>query len=274
MNVEPTTGSAPPGRNSLAVAGKSLNRAWLASVCERNVSSTVKPSRASRSAGRSTEPRRLLPQVSSAVCQVAGVPGVPDAQAAGDGVVEGERLAVLQEQPRVRGERGGLAAVDGVHLAGLRVVVDEVAAAADARGVRLGDAERRGRGDGGVHRVAALAQDLDAGGGGVRVDAGDRAAVADGERHLLRGRAWASDAGEAGGAAAPTVTSVAATASPERFRRLRRPLTADSADSAQQDVASVPPVNSRPRSVTSVSGWRQDPLEQGSVRPLACAAHD
>ena len=84
----------------------------------------------------------------------------------------------------------GLAAVDGVHRAGLGVVVDEVAAAADARGVGLGDAERGGRGDGRVHGVAALAQHLDPGGRGVRVDARDRAAVSDGDRDLLTACAW------------------------------------------------------------------------------------
>lgn len=77
MKIDPTTGSEPPGRNSFAVSGKFLKRAWLDSVCERKVASTVNPSRAIRSAGFRTLPSRLLPQLSSAVCQVAGVPGVP-----------------------------------------------------------------------------------------------------------------------------------------------------------------------------------------------------
>ena len=108
-----------------------------------------------------------------------------DAQAAADGVGEGEGLAVLGEQVLVGAQRGGLAAVDGAYRAGLGVVVHEVAASTDAGGVGLGDAERGGRGDGGVDGVAALPQDLDAGGGGVGVDARDGAPVADGQRGFL-----------------------------------------------------------------------------------------
>ena len=177
LKTEPTTGSCPPGRKSFAVSGKSANLAWLPSVCERNVESTTKPSRARRSAGFSSLPSDLLPQASRAVPQVAGVPGRAHAQTAGDGVREGERLPVLQEERGVRAARGGLAAVDGLHGVLLGVVVDEVAAPADARRVRLGHAERgRGR-HGGVDGVAALAEHLDPGGRRVRVDAGDRAAV-------------------------------------------------------------------------------------------------
>lgn len=77
MKTEPTTGSCPPGRKSFAVSGKSANLAWFPSVCERNVESTTKPSRARRSAGFSSLPSDLLPQASRAVSQVAGVPGVP-----------------------------------------------------------------------------------------------------------------------------------------------------------------------------------------------------
>ncbi|MGC0429689.1 hypothetical protein RKD32_006044 [Streptomyces sp. SAI-195] len=118
-----------------------------------------------------------------------------DGQTAGDGVGEGERLAVLREELLVGGERRGLATVDGAHGAGLGVVVDEVAAAPDPRGVGLGDAERGGGGHGGVDGVAALAEHLDAGGGGVPVDAGDRAAVPDGDGGLggrgpAPGRGW------------------------------------------------------------------------------------
>ncbi len=80
MNVEPTAGSSPPGRNSSAVSGKKRNRCSLEAVWERKVSSTVKPSRASRSAGFRTEDSVRLPHRSRAVCQVAGVPGVPTAR--------------------------------------------------------------------------------------------------------------------------------------------------------------------------------------------------
>lgn len=59
------------------MSGKSANRSWLDSVWERKVSSTVKPSFANRSAGLSSCFRDRLPHASSAVSQVAGVPGVP-----------------------------------------------------------------------------------------------------------------------------------------------------------------------------------------------------
>ena len=197
------------------MSGKYRKRVSLAAVCARKVSSTVKPSRASRSAGFRTAPRPRLPQVSSARCQVAGVPGVPTPRPLLTASANGERLAVLQEESGVGGQRGRLAAVEGVHRAGPGVVVDEVAASADSGRVGLGDAERGGRGDGRVHGVAALPQHLDPGGGGVGVDAGDRAAVADGDRGLGRvrggrwaGRAWRRSCG-AGGATAPTDNTAA-----------------------------------------------------------------
>src|SRR5690606_31265727 len=52
--------------------------------------------------------------------------------------------------------------------------------------VRLGHAERRGRGDGGVRRVATMAQDLECGVGRVGVDGGDRSPVAGGGGDLGR----------------------------------------------------------------------------------------
>jgi hypothetical protein len=61
----------------LAVSGKSANRAWFEAVCDRNVSSTVKPSFARCSAGWSTCPSDRLPQARSAPSQVAAVPGAP-----------------------------------------------------------------------------------------------------------------------------------------------------------------------------------------------------
>nr|EIF93514.1 hypothetical protein [Streptomyces tsukubensis NRRL18488] len=77
LKVEPVTGSAPPGRKSSAVAGKSANRVWLASVWARKVGSTVNPCRASFSAGLSSRASGRLPQERRTVSQVAGVPGVP-----------------------------------------------------------------------------------------------------------------------------------------------------------------------------------------------------
>ena len=58
----------------------------------------------------------------------------------------------------------------------IREVDDHEAAAADSSHVRLRDAERGGSSHGGVDRVASLAQDLDSGPGGVRVDRRNRAA--------------------------------------------------------------------------------------------------
>ncbi len=127
----------------------------------------------------------LAPSVERALPGGGGA-GRADGQSAADRLGEQDRRAVLQEEAGVGGERGGLAAVEGVHGAGPGVVVDEVAASADTGRVGLGDAERGGRGHGGVGGVAALAQHLDAGGGRVGVDAGDGAAVADGHRRLGR----------------------------------------------------------------------------------------
>ncbi|CAM5737584.1 hypothetical protein STENM223S_07463 [Streptomyces tendae] len=59
------------------MSGKERNRCSLEAVWERKVSSTVKPCRASRSAGSSTVASFRVPHRSSAACQVAGVPGVP-----------------------------------------------------------------------------------------------------------------------------------------------------------------------------------------------------
>ncbi len=73
----PTSGGLPPGRNSSRVAGNALNRCWFCAVWSWKVRSTTKPCRASRSAGRSTSPRFLFPHLSSAACQVIGVPGTP-----------------------------------------------------------------------------------------------------------------------------------------------------------------------------------------------------
>ena len=69
--------------------------------------------------------------------------------------------------------------------AGVRVVEEEVAAAADPGTVRLGHAQGRSGGDGGVRGVAALAEDLDRRGGSLRVHGADRAAVAGGSRGLF-----------------------------------------------------------------------------------------
>jgi hypothetical protein len=53
---------------------------------------------------------------------------------------------------------------------------EHVATGPEARQERLGDERREHRGQRGVHRVAAGAEDLCAGGGGLRVAGGDDAA--------------------------------------------------------------------------------------------------
>ena len=96
--------------------------------------------------------QRLLPGLDRA--------GDADGETAVAGAVEGQRRAVLPERRRVHRGRGRLAAVDrrdpaagGSH--------DHEAAAADATGEGLGDAEDGGRGDSRVDGVATLPQDVD-----------------------------------------------------------------------------------------------------------------
>ena len=124
-------------------------------------------------------------------------------------------LARLRVDERVRGHPGrrGLAAVDRLHLALLRVVEHEVAAAADARAVGLGDAQRRRRRDRGVDGVAAHPQHAQAGAGRRRVDRAHAAAEADAGGCTSGGRWWgAGSAPEAG--PEPGTTSAPAAARP------------------------------------------------------------
>ena len=184
-NSVPTSGSCPPGRNSSEVAGNCRNRSSLPAVCDRKVSSTTKPCRARRVAGCSASASEIVPNSSSARSQVSGSARCADRQPArlhrGEG--QGSAARVLQG-PGAHGQRRRLAAVDARDLAGLGVVVEEEAAAAHARRVGLGDAERGGRGHRRVGGVAAAAQDAQAGRRGVGVDGRDGAAGADRERLL------------------------------------------------------------------------------------------
>ncbi len=77
--TEPVSGASPPGRYSRAVGVNASNRSRLSSTCWWNVSSTMKPRWASRMAGRSASSRSRVPHSSSAVSQVASVPGTPTA---------------------------------------------------------------------------------------------------------------------------------------------------------------------------------------------------
>ena len=81
-----------------------------------------------------------------------------------------QRLAVAaQEQLGRRAGRRGLAAVVGDHGAGRAVEMQQEAAAADARGLRLDDAQHHLHGDRRIDRRAAAAQDVEPGLGGQRV---------------------------------------------------------------------------------------------------------
>ena len=176
-NVEPTAGGSPPGRNSRRVGRIASNRTWLSTVCWWKVSSTTKPRSARLAAGRSDWARVRVPHRSSAALPGGGGAGHADRDAAGDqlrGEVVGLAGLGVDEGVARHRLRRGLPAVDGAHLAGLGVVVDEEAAAADAGAVGLGDAERRGGRDGRVDGVAAVAQHPQPDPGGVGVDGATR----------------------------------------------------------------------------------------------------
>ena len=104
----------------------------------------------------------------------------PDRLAAGHQLRERIGLPVgrVGERGARHARRGGLPAVDGLHPARLRVVVDEVATAADARGVGLGHAERSRRGHRRVDRVATVPQHPEPGRGRLRIHTGDGTAPA------------------------------------------------------------------------------------------------
>ena len=116
-----------------------------------------------------------------------GGAGHADAQPGGHHVVERQRRAGgVDEAAWPKGGGGGLARVDRGHAAGGGAVDRHEAAAADAGGVGLGDAEHAGGDHGRVDRVGAAAQRVDGGSRGGRVDAGGGAAGADRGRALGR----------------------------------------------------------------------------------------
>jgi hypothetical protein len=102
--------------------------------------------------------RGLEPNSSSARSQPRIVPGTPpDPEAARHALVERNGLPVLIQEAGLLESRGRrLAAVYGRDAPVAGPVDDHKAAAPDATGVRLGDAEGRGRRHGGVHSVAAV----------------------------------------------------------------------------------------------------------------------
>ena len=101
--------------------------------------------------------------------------GNGDAERTGVGKVL-PRLSVLHVHVRPRSARAHFAEVEHVHLSRPRRVDQRESAPAESRALRLDDAEREGRGDGRVRRVAAAAQHGCARLGGKRVGRGDGAA--------------------------------------------------------------------------------------------------
>ena len=75
--IEPIFGASPLGRNSFFESLNAAKRTSLSRVCWRNVSSTLNPRRATLVAGASASPSDSVPQLPSALSQVARVPGVP-----------------------------------------------------------------------------------------------------------------------------------------------------------------------------------------------------
>src|SRR2546430_17150963 len=95
--------------------------------------------------------------------------------------LERQRLAVLvQKHVGLRAGRRALAAIDGAHLARVPVVVQQERTAGDPGALRLDESEHRLHGNGGIDRVAPLAQNLESG--------VDRKSVVEGKRVDLGGR--------------------------------------------------------------------------------------
>ena len=146
----PTRGRWPPRRNSLRVAAERAEALPLSRglVVEGLVDDEAGAGqRAPPGAG--SAPGERVPHRSSARFQVARVPGVPTETPLvtrfGEERVVGLAGVRVDEGVARHRARRGLAAVDRADPAGPRVVVDEVAAAADAGAVRLGHARGRPR---------------------------------------------------------------------------------------------------------------------------------
>ena len=125
-----------------------------------------------------------------------GSPRHPHGETGVDDRVEVHLLAVLVEEDLVvEARRRGLAAVDRLDLAGLRVVVDEEPTTTDAGAVGLDDADGTGHGDRRVRGIASLLEHVDAHLADDGVDGGDRSTAAAHDRHLRQlvpGRGFAA----------------------------------------------------------------------------------
>ena len=103
---------------------------------------------------------------------------VPAVERPGDGYDERPAPRHPVEAPGAHRLRGGLRAgppggVQAVEGPGLRLPVEREQVAADPAHHRLHHIQHRGGGEGGVHRVPAVAQDQQSGGGGQRLAGGD-----------------------------------------------------------------------------------------------------
>ena len=117
----------------------------------------AKPSRASRIAGANSRAQASRPWRACASSISRILPGTPTLSPPGIASSTRARLAVgAEEISRRRRVRRGLAAVDRSRGRPRRVVVDEEAAAADARALRLDHGQREHRRERGVGRAAAL----------------------------------------------------------------------------------------------------------------------
>ena len=133
-----------------------------------------KPSRASAMAGWNSSAQGSLPYLSWASFSAASAPGTPTESPLAMAASRGSGLPSRIEEELWRGGGGrGLAAVDACELLGARVPIENEAAAADARGLRLDQVEHHLRGDAGIDRAAAFAQDGEPGFRGERMGGDD-----------------------------------------------------------------------------------------------------
>ena len=138
-------------------------------------------------AGSNNSAQGSLPYLSWASFSAASAPGTPIERPLAMAASRGSGLPFGIEEELGRGGGGrGLAAVDACELLGAGVPVENVAAAADARRLRLDQIEHHLRGDAGVDRAAAFAQDGEPGFGRQRMRGDDHMPLRRDERLWLK----------------------------------------------------------------------------------------
>jgi hypothetical protein len=121
----------------------------------------TKPCSASRMAGSNNRAQGRRPWAWCASLSIGTRAGVPIERPLACAVSKAIGAPFDQEHVRRRAGRRPLAAVVGIHrFVAVRAVMDQEPAAADARRFRLHQPQRHFDSDRGVHRAAALAQDL------------------------------------------------------------------------------------------------------------------